>query len=73
MDRLTRWLVTFGVAAVLGVFFSVPLLFILYGGAGAMIGGFMLLAPFMLAQYPLLLLFRRLSGRRGAKNESDGD
>ena len=59
-DKVHLWLVTFGVTAVLLFFFSVPLAFILYGGAGGVIGGAIILAPFMLVQYLILILFRRL-------------
>ena len=51
------WLVTFGVAAVLLFFFSVPIIFILYGGAGGVIGGAMILAPIIAVQYLVLVLF----------------
>lgn len=60
MNKLRLWLVTFGVTAVLLFFFSVPLIFILYGGAGAFVGGMILLAPIILVQYLFVLLFRRL-------------
>lgn len=60
MAKLRVWLVTFGVAAVLLFFFSVPLAFILYGGAGGVVGGAFILAPIILTQYLFLALFRRL-------------
>jgi membrane protein implicated in regulation of membrane protease activity len=60
MDKIRLWLVTFGVAAVLLFFFSVPLIFILYGGAAGVVGGAIMLAPFIAVQYLFLVLFRRL-------------
>ena len=59
-DKIRLWLVTVGVSAVLLLFFSVPLIFILYGGAAGVIGGAILLAPIIAIQYLFLLLFRRL-------------
>ena len=61
-DKIRLWLVTFGVTAVLLFFFSVPLIFILYGGAAGVVGGAIVLAPIMAVQYLFLQLFRRLSG-----------
>ena len=61
-DKIGLWLVTFGVAAVLLFFFSVPLVFILYGGAGGVVGGAIMLAPIIAVQYLFLRIFRRLSG-----------
>jgi hypothetical protein len=52
-----NWPVTIGVGAVLLFFCSVPLAFILYGGAGGAIGGAMILSPFLVVQY---LIFRGL-------------
>ena len=63
MDKIRLWLVTFGVSAVLLFFFSVPLIFILYGGAGGVVGGAIMLAPLIAVQYLFLLLFRRLIHR----------
>ena len=60
-DKLRLWLVTGGVTAVLLLFFSVPLIFILYGGAAGVIGGTIMLAPIIAVQYLFLMLFRRLS------------
>ena len=63
MQTLRLRLVTFGVAAVLLMFFSVPLAFILYGGAGGVVGGAIVLAPIILVQYLFLRFFRRLFPR----------
>ena len=60
-DKLQLWLVTGGVTAVLLLFFSFPLIFILYGGAAGVIGGAIMLAPIIAVQYLFLMLFRRLS------------
>lgn len=68
MAKLRVWLVTFGVGAVLVFFFCVPLAFILYGGAGAVVGGAIILAPFILVQYFFLVLFRPLF-RSGTRSE----
>jgi hypothetical protein len=58
-DKLRLWLVTGGVTAVLLLFFSFPLIFILY--AEGVIGGAIMLAPIIAVQYLFLMLFRRLS------------
>ena len=61
---ITKRLIPFGITSVLLVFASVPIMFLLYGGAGGAIGGLMLLAPFMAVQYLILLVARRLLRRR---------
>jgi hypothetical protein len=72
MDTIRLWLVTFGVTAVLLFFFSFPLIFILYGGAGGVIGGAILLAPLIAVQYLVLVLFRRLFRRDSHSDKQDG-
>lgn len=59
MNRLRLWLVTFGVIAVLLFFFSVPLIFILYGGASAAVGGAVILAPIIFVQYLFIVVLKR--------------
>ena len=68
MDKIRLWLVTFGVTAVLLFFFSVPLIFILYGGAGGVVGGAIMLAPIIAVQYLFLVIFRRLF-RSGSQSD----
>jgi len=72
MDKIRLWLVTFGVAAVLLFFFSVPLIFILYGGAGGVIGGAIMLAPFIAVQYLFLMFFSRLFRSASQSDEQSG-
>ena len=52
-----NWPITIGIGAVLLFFFSAPLAFILYGGAGGAIGGALILSPFIAVNY---LIFRGL-------------
>ena len=53
------WFVTLGVTAVLLFFFAAPLAAIIYGGAAAGISGAILLAPLVVVQGLVFLLFRR--------------
>lgn len=73
-SKRTNWPVTIGVGAVLLFFFSVPLTFILYGGAGAAIGGAIILAPFLAVQYVIFRVFRRRFPQvTMGKPDEDGD
>jgi len=53
-------LITGMVTVVLLSFFSVPIGFLIYGGAGTAIGGVGLIAILILLQYPVFLLFQRI-------------
>jgi len=62
-EKTRLWLVTNGVAAVLLLFFSVPLMILLYAGAAGGIGGLIAFTPLLLIQYPLYRLFKWLFTR----------
>jgi len=57
---MPRWLITAAITIVLVAFAGVPLLFILYGGAGGVIGGAAIVGALIVVQYPIYLVLRRL-------------
>ncbi len=85
-DRSRRRLLTAAIGFVIIGFFSVPILFLLYGAAGA-IGGFAIIGLFSVLQLPIFLLLMRVGalpplkaeekavtthpGQRSAKHRAD--
>jgi len=58
--RFRRRILTFAIVAVLMAIFSVPIAIILYGGAGAAIGGLIVIGALIVIQLPAFMLLRRL-------------
>ena len=65
--EMVHRLLVISIAAVLLMFFSVPLGFMVYGGAGFVLFSLVILGALILLQLPVFLLLRRL----GALSPSD--
>jgi hypothetical protein len=58
-SRRRRRVLTFAIITVLLAFFSVPIAFVLYGGAAAAIGGLVLIGMLIVCQLPVFMLLKR--------------
>ena len=50
----------FAIATILLFFFSVPIAFIMYGGAGGALGGLAIIGCLILLQLPVFMLLKRV-------------
>ena len=67
---VSRMLLASAIAAVLLLFMSVPILFLLFGAAGAM-GGLAIIGVFCVVQLPLFLLLMRIGLLPRSKDVAD--
>ena len=66
-----RYLHRMSIAAVLLFFFAVPLGFIFYGGAAAVISGLSIIAVLIAIQLPAFIILRRMGLLPSSKRDED--